>query len=64
MSVLKACLKCKKLTEAKECTICKSAELSKNWKGLAIIIDPEGEIAKKMGVTAPGRYALRVKSEQ
>jgi len=33
-----------------------------DWTGLAIIIEPQkSEIAKRMGVDKPGRYALRVR---
>jgi DNA-directed RNA polymerase subunit E" len=44
------------------CPNCKSSNLSDDWTGLVIIIDPENsEIAKKMNIKNPGKYALRVR---
>lgn len=55
------CRKCRRFTTDKECPICKSAALSASWKGLVIINDPnESEIAKILGITVPGKYALFV----
>ncbi len=55
------CRKCKRFTTEKECPICKTANLSVNWKGLVIINDPEdSEIAKILEITVPGKYALFV----
>ena len=43
----------------KACTHC--SYLS-NWSGLLIVIDPENsDVAKELGITVPGEYALRVK---
>ncbi len=55
-----ACRICKALTSGSECPICKSKDLTKNWKGMIIIYDPESELAKKSGHDAPGKYALQV----
>jgi len=58
----KACKKCRRIVEEKTCPICGSTDLSKKWKGEVIIYDPENsEIAKELGFTAPGKYAIRVK---
>jgi DNA-directed RNA polymerase subunit E" len=55
------CRNCRRFTTEKECPICKSTALSASWKGLVIIIDPqESEIAKNLGIGAPGKYALFV----
>jgi DNA-directed RNA polymerase subunit E" len=44
------------------CPKCKTATLSDDYSGIVIIIDPEqSEIAKVMGLTDRGRYALRVR---
>jgi DNA-directed RNA polymerase subunit E" len=44
------------------CPNCKSTDLSDDWTGLVIVIDSENsEIAKKMGIKIPGRYAIRVR---
>lgn len=56
----RACKVCKHLTESKECELCKSKELTRNWKGVLMIFNPDSDIAKATGHTAPGRYALQV----
>ena len=58
--VEKACIKCKLITEEKECPACKNPKLSARWSGLLIVLDPNSELAKEVGV-APGKYALKVK---
>lgn len=55
-----ACRICKVLTDKNECPICKAKDLTKNWKGVIIIYDPESELAKKTGHSVPGKYALQV----
>ncbi|MFX1534523.1 MAG: transcription elongation factor subunit Spt4 [Promethearchaeota archaeon] len=45
-----------------QCPVCKSTNLSKNFDGLVIIIDPEGsEIAKRLHIRRAGTYAIRVR---
>ena len=60
--VLKACTHCSLLSENKEqCPECKNPT-SLNWSGLLIITDPEtSDIARELGITKPGEYALRVR---
>jgi len=44
------------------CPNCKSSNLSDDWTGIVIVMDPEhSEIAEKMGIKAPGKYAIRVR---
>ena len=60
----KACRKCKALVErdVDVCPICNSRDFSEDWEGIVVIIDPEkSEVAKILGITKPGRYALRVR---
>jgi DNA-directed RNA polymerase subunit E" len=58
----KACRDCKTLTTGAMCPRCKTANLSDDFSGLVIIIDPEeSEIAKTMQIKEKGRYALRVR---
>ena len=57
----KACKTCKRLVKGNVCPACKSTDLTKNWKGILVIIDPNSEIAKEAGISAPGKYAVRVK---
>lgn len=58
----KGCRNCRLLTRSNICIECKMPNTTDDWTGLAIIIEPhKSEIAKKMGVDKPGRYALRVR---
>lgn len=61
MISLKACKSCRAISEAAKCPKC-GGETSREWQGYLIVLDPErSEIARKMGITSSGRYALRVK---
>ena len=56
-----ACRKCKMLTTEKVCPNDKSTELSDEWSGLIVILDPaHSNVAQTLGITTPGRYALKV----
>lgn len=58
----KACKNCNRIVEdSDECTVCKNNDLSESWNGLVVIYDTESEIAEKLGIETPGRYAIRVK---
>lgn len=57
----KVCKQCRRIIEGEICPICKESQLTSSWKGLVMIINPEkSEIAKKLGITLPGKYALRL----
>ncbi len=44
------------------CPVCKKRNLSSEWGGMAIIIDPKNsKIAEIMNVKLAGKYALRVR---
>jgi len=58
--VEKACRKCKRITEEKNCPVCKTSKLSNRWYGLLVILEPDSEITKEMDIK-PGKYALKVK---
>ncbi len=62
MMNLRACKTCHSITDqATKCPHC-GGEVSREWQGYLVVIDPEkSEIARKMGIHAAGRYALRVK---
>ena len=52
---------CNFISDLNKCPRC-GGETSKEWQGYLIVVDPErSEIARKMGIKASGRYALRVK---
>jgi len=58
----KACRNCRMVVEEeKECPNCSGTSFTTFWRGYVIITDPEkSEIAKKMGTTRPGKFALRL----
>jgi DNA-directed RNA polymerase subunit E" len=44
------------------CPNCKQTNLSDDWTGLVIIIEPaNSEVARLMGIKVPGRFAIRVR---
>jgi DNA-directed RNA polymerase subunit E" len=60
----KACRRCKSLVprEATRCPVCGSTDLTEDWEGVIVVIDPEkSQLAKKLEITRPGRYALKVR---
>jgi DNA-directed RNA polymerase subunit E" len=57
----KACKTCRRLVKGNLCPICKTSELTSNWRGVIVIVDPNSEIAKEAGITASGKYATKVK---
>ncbi len=58
----KACKNCRFISNGPVCPNCKSTNLSDDWSGLVIVTEPEvSEVAKRIGIKAPGRYALRVR---
>lgn len=57
----KACKTCKRIVlKGNSCPVCKTTDLTSSFQGVAVIFDVNSEIAKKLGVTAPGKYALKV----
>ena len=60
----KACRQCRRVIEeenVKACPVCSDTQFTTFWRGYVIIMDPErSEIAQRMGVTTPGKYALRL----
>lgn len=58
------CRECHRVVEpdTETCPSCGSSSLTEDWAGYVIIAHPErSEIADKMGVTEPGKYALKVR---
>lgn len=57
----RACRECKRIGTSDVCENCGSSNLTSAFSGLLIIIDPESsEVAKLMGITKPGKYAVKV----
>jgi DNA-directed RNA polymerase subunit E" len=58
----KACRSCNMIVSGSVCPVCKTSSLSSDWSGYVIILDPPNStIAKKLNVSVPGKYALRVR---
>lgn len=56
-----ACRKCKFITTQKVCSNCKSSDLTPDWSGIALIVDPiNSHVAKVLGISKAGKYALKV----
>jgi len=56
-----ACRKCKHVTIGKVCPVCKSSDLSPDWSGSVLIVDPVNSIvAQSLGIKEKGKYALKV----
>ena len=57
----KVCKSCKLFFDAEECPTCHSAQSAANWKGRFNVMDAKkSEIAKKVGITVNGEYAIKV----
>lgn len=60
MAKKKCCKKCKIFVEGDTCPLCKSGLFTTNWQGRIYVADPnKSEIAKKIGITMKGEYALK-----
>ncbi len=56
-----ACRKCKHVTTLKVCPNCKSSDLTPDWIGVVLVVDPtNSEISKTLGITTKGKYAIKV----
>ena len=56
-----ACRKCKFVTTGKVCPACKSSDLTPDWNGIVLVVDPiNSQVATTLGITAKGKYALKV----
>ncbi len=57
----RACKVCSLISTEESCSRC-GGQTSREWQGYVVVIDHEkSDIAKKMGITSNGRYALRVR---
>jgi len=56
-----ACRKCKFVTTGKVCPSCKSSDLTPDWTGVVLVVEPSGsQIASTLGITERGKYAIKV----
>ena len=62
MSREKACRGCRRvIEEGDKCPFCGGETFTTFWRVYVVIADPENsEIAKKMGIDKPGKYALQL----
>ena len=58
--VKRACRNCKRILKGTTCPVCKTSNITTSFQGTIVIFDVNSEIAKKLGVTAPGKYAIKV----
>lgn len=62
MTKKKVCRKCKLFYEGAECPACKDNQAATTWKGrIAIVSSEKSKIAKKMGITYSGEYAIKIR---
>jgi len=62
MSKKKVCKECKVFYEGTDCPLCKKKMPATVWQGRINILDAnKSEIAKKMGLTIKGEYAIKVR---
>tara|TARA_B100001113_G_C20895891_1_gene529142 strand:- start:330 stop:704 length:375 start_codon:yes stop_codon:yes gene_type:complete len=46
------------------CSRCPDAQLSADWQGLTILLEPSrSEVARTLGIEVPGNYALKVRHQ-
>ena len=58
----RACRTCKIIIDENVCPVCKGTDLSDDYSGLLIVIDPEtSQLAKKIEIEKEGRYALKIR---
>ncbi|HJJ22031.1 MAG: DNA-directed RNA polymerase, subunit E'' [Candidatus Nitrosopumilus limneticus] len=56
-----ACRKCKHVTTEKVCPVCKSSDLTPDWSGVVLVVDPSNsQISKILSITKKGKYAIKV----
>jgi len=58
----KACKRCRLIiSQGDTCPLCGSTDLTAKWSGYIIILNAEkSEVAKKLGITVNGTYALNI----
>lgn len=65
MPMSKACKKCHLVIDAPEtavCPLCQGTDFTEKFNSIAQIFNAEkSEVAAKMGIHAPGRYAVKIK---
>jgi DNA-directed RNA polymerase subunit E" len=58
----KACRECHRIVTGSVCPVCSSSSMSSDWSGYVVVIDASrSNIAKKLNIDLPGKYALKVR---
>jgi RNA polymerase subunit RPABC4/transcription elongation factor Spt4 len=58
----KVCRNCRLFVKGDKCPLCSESRFSRTWKGIVFIKDVnESEVAKLMGLKAPGKYCIWAK---
>ena len=58
----RACRNCKIIIEENICPICRGTDLSDDYSGLLVVLEPEGsQMAQQMEIKKEGRYALKIR---
>ncbi|RLE42153.1 DNA-directed RNA polymerase subunit E'' [Candidatus Woesearchaeota archaeon] len=58
----KACKKCRIVVQGDKCPLCNGTNFTTNIKGRLHIIDPnKSRVAKTLGITVKGEYAIRIR---
>lgn len=58
----KVCKRCRIFFDGNECPICKSSVTAAVWRGRLFMADKDNSvIAKKIGLTQNGEYAIKVR---
>ena len=58
----RACRNCKIIIEENICSICRGTDLSDDYSGLLVVLEPEGsQMAQQMEIKKEGRYALKIR---
>lgn len=56
-----ACRNCKRVNVGKVCANCKSSDLTPDWNGVVLVVNPSNSIiAKTLGIDKKGKYAIKV----
>ena len=65
MTEEKACTRCKRIVEGNVCIACRGREFTTDFQGYLLVVEPEkSEVAKRLGITMPGRYCLSLRSSR
>ncbi len=56
----RACRLCKRIVKTTICPACKTNDTTTSFQGIIVILDTESEIAKRLKIEVPGKYAIRV----